>query len=110
MSRISKKIYDALQENHAEKTILEDAADHMQVFCLNHGLLDKHSTAELFDQICKKLQKNTGENRHGIHNEGDEIICQKKEQADAIADLFEDMGVDVMHTSQEEDGWHVYFD
>ncbi|MFR3808962.1 MAG: hypothetical protein ACLTX3_08435 [Lachnospiraceae bacterium] len=87
-----------------------DATDHMQVFCLNHGLLDKHSTAELFDQICKKLQKNTGENRHGIHNEGDEIICQKKEQADAIADLFEDMGVDVMHTSQEEDGWHVYFD
>lgn len=87
-----------------------DAADHMQVFCLNHGLLDKHSTAELFEQICKKLQKNTGENRHGIYNEGDEIICQKKEQADAIADLFEDMGVDVMHTSQEEDGWHVYFD
>lgn len=87
-----------------------DAADHMQVFCLNHGLLDKHSTAELFDHICKKLQKNTGENRHGIYNEGDEIICQKKEQADAIADLFEDMGVDVMHTSQEEDGWHVYFD
>lgn len=87
-----------------------DAADHMQAFCLNHGLLDKHSTAELFEQICKKLQKNTGENRHGIYNEGDEIICQKKEQADAIADLFEDMGVDVMHTSQEEDGWHVYFD
>lgn len=87
-----------------------DAADHMQVFCLNHGLLDKHSTAELFDHICKKLQKNVEENRHGIYTSDDEIICKKKKQADAIADLFEDMGVDVMHTSQEEDGWHVYFD
>lgn len=36
--------------------------------------------------------------------------AKRKNRQMPIADLFEDMGVDVMHTSQEEDGWHVYFD
>lgn len=27
-----------------------------------------------------------------------------------FADLFEDMGADVMLTAEENDGWHVYFD
>lgn len=40
--------------------------------------------------------------------DGNDIICKTQEQANVIADLFEDMGADVMLTAEENDGWHVY--
>ena len=101
---------DGFSVDLVRRLLGDEKADHMQIFCLNHGLLETNPIVDLFNRICEKLQKNVVENRHGIYTTNDEIICKKKEQADAIADLFEDMGVDVMHTSQEEDGWHVYFD
>lgn len=101
---------DGFSVDLVRRLLGDEKADHMQSFCLNHGLLETNPIVDLFNRICEKLQKNVVENRHGIYTTDDEIICKKKEQANAIADLFEDMGVDVMHTSQEEDGWHVYFD
>ena len=42
-----KKLYDALQENHAEKTILEDAAKAMDFYDLPHDTLSVFTIAEL---------------------------------------------------------------
>ncbi|MFR3808946.1 MAG: hypothetical protein ACLTX3_08355 [Lachnospiraceae bacterium] len=42
-----KKLYDALQENHAEKTILEDATKAMDFYDLPHDTLSVFTIAEL---------------------------------------------------------------
>ena len=38
-----------------------ETAEHMYIFCVNHGLLKDHSAAYLYDAVCKLLKAN-GEN------------------------------------------------
>lgn len=45
----------------------------------------------LLDEL---LEKNQPYNKHGIWSNGEEIMCKTKEQAEAIADLLEDCGMD----------------
>ena len=66
------------------------------------------------------LTRGAAENWHGFWVNGDdEIMCQSKEYANAVADFFEDAGVGIMHTYEyTEDGeffeyagwWCVYVD
>ena len=52
------------------------------------------TVGEAFDAITELLFANT-ENRHGIFTyDGNEILCPKHYQAEGIADLLEDMGIE----------------
>lgn len=35
-----------------------ETAEHMYIFCVNHGLLKDHSAAYLYDTVCKLLKAN----------------------------------------------------
>ena len=35
-----------------------ETAEHMYIFCVNHGLLKDHSAAYLYDAVCKLLKAN----------------------------------------------------
>ena len=35
-----------------------ETAEHMYIFCVNHGLLKDHSAAYLYDAVCKRLKAN----------------------------------------------------
>lgn len=37
-------------------------------------------------------------NRHGFHIVGNELLCKTEEQAEVIADFFEDLGFDYVRT------------
>lgn len=88
----------------------EENAEHMYIFCVNHGLLEDHRAAYLYDAVCRLLKVNEENAENDYWTDGNDIICKTQEQANVIADLFEDMGADVMLTAEEDDGWHVYFD
>lgn len=62
----------------------------------------------LMPSISFEANEENAENDYWIDE--NDIICKTQEQANVIADLFEDMGADVMLTAEENDGWHVYFD
>ena len=65
------------------------------------------TVGEAFDAITELLFANT-ENRHGIFTyDGSEILCPKHYQAEGIADLLEDMGIENVLTGYydpEDDG------
>ncbi len=55
--------------------------------------LDKlaDATYEALDTALKKT-KTEGRTKHGIHFKENELLCKTKEQAEGIADFFEDLG------------------
>lgn len=87
-----------------------ETAEHMYIFCVNHGLLEDHRAAYLYTAVCRLLKANAENTENDYWTDGNDIICKTQEQANVIADLFEDMGADAMLTAEENDGWHVYFD
>ena len=74
----------------------------------------------IYDAVVSCLPRHPNESRHGFWVSGaEEIMCRTEEQANLLADLFEDAGVDIMHTyhydDPEQDGlnygwWAVYVD
>lgn len=73
----------------------------------------------IYDLIVKKLPRHPEDSRHRLWvNENDEIMCKTVGDANVIANLFEELGYDIMHTCYYDDaadglcfGWYaVYVD
>jgi hypothetical protein len=51
-----------------------------------------------WEHLIKSLRDNKEHNRHGYWTDGEEILCKTEEQAEVLADFFEDIGFDYVHT------------
>ena len=70
---------------------------------------------EAWEMICNWLRNNPiskNNYRFDVNND-DEILCRNESDANCIADFFESVGIDVVHTSETDDEdfkWSIYID
>ena len=73
----------------------------------------KEKWLQIYDLITEALEENCDKDHKAFWvNQDGEIECKTEFDANLVADLLEDCGCDVMHTSYNEDLdiWEVYPD
>ena len=68
------------------------------IFIEEYGVTEL-DTQKVWAIFTEALKANEEGNRHDYWTDGTEILCKNEDSANALADFFEDMGFDIVHTS-----------